>query len=183
MDKYILTNIILIIIIIVIGAILIGYNRLVQKRNVVKRAKAQIDVVLNKRFDLIPNIVNCVKGYAKYESDTLEDVVKARNTYKNGNHSLKDANEVNNKLNQVIALAEAYPDLKANTEFNNLQQELSNIEDEIANYRKAFNNAVTSYNTMIESVPTNIIAGLFNFKQMELFRLEEDKKSDVKIEL
>ena len=183
MNTYILINIILIIIIVVIVAILIGYNRLVQKRNVVKKAEAQIDVVLNKRFDLIPNIVNCVKGYAKHESATLEDVVKARNAYNNGNHSLKAANEVNNKLNQVIALAESYPDLKANTEFNNLQQELSNIEDEIANYRKSFNNAVTSYNTIIESVPTNIIAGLFNFKQMELFKLEEDKKSNVKIEL
>lgn len=183
MDTYILTNIILVIIIVVTGAILIGYNRLVQKRNVVKRAKAQIDVVLNKRFDLIPNIVNCVKGYAGHEKDTLEDVVNARNVYKNGNHSLKEANDVNNKLNHVIALAESYPDLKANTEFNNLQHELSNIEEEIAHYRKSFNDAVTSYNTMIESVPTNIIAGLFNFTQVELFRLEEDKKDNVKIEL
>lgn len=176
MNTYIFINIILIMIIIVVSSILIGYNRLVQKKNIVKTAEAQIDVILTKRFDLIPNIVNCVKGYAKYESDTLEDVIKARNDYKSGNHSLKDASVVNKKLNNLIALAESYPDLKANTEFNNLQNQLSNIEDEIANYRKSYNNAVTSYNTMIESVPTNIIAGLFNFKEMELFRLEDDKK-------
>lgn len=183
MDTYILTNIILIIVIIIDGAILIGYNKLVRMKNIVKSSESKIDVVLKKRLDLIPNIVNCVKAYAEHESDTLEDVVKARNDYQNGNQSLKEANNVNNKLNNLIALVENYPDLKANSEFNNLQHQLSNIEDELADQRKIYNNAVTSYNTMIESVPTNIIASLFSFKQAELFKLAEDQKEDLKIEL
>ena len=183
MDTYILTNIILIIVIIIDGAILIGYNKLVRMKNIVKSSESKIDVVLKKRLDLIPNIVNCVKAYAEHESDTLEDVVKARNDYQNGNHSLTEANNVNNKLNKLIALVENYPDLKANSEFNNLQHQLSNIEDELADQRKRYNNAVTSYNTTIESVPTNIIASLFSFKQAELFKLAEDQKEDLKIEL
>lgn len=183
MDTYILTNIILIIVIIIDGAILIGYNKLVRMKNIVKSSESKIDVVLKKRLDLIPNIVNCVKAYAEHESDTLEDVIKARNDYQNGNHSLKEANNVNNKLNKLIALVENYPDLKANSEFNNLQHQLSNIEDELADQRKRYNNAVTSYNTTIESVPTNIIASLFSFKQAELFKLAEDQKEDLKIEL
>ena len=183
MDTYILTNIILIIVIIIDGAILIGYNKLVRMKNIVKSSESKIDVVLKKRLDLIPNIVNCVKAYAEHESDTLEDVVKARNDYQNGNQSLKEANNVNNKLNNLIALVENYPDLKANSEFNNLQHQLANKEDELADQRKRYNNAVTSYNTTIESVPTNIIASLFSFKQAELFKLAEDQKEDLKIEL
>lgn len=184
MDKYVLINIILVVVIVLIIMILFGYNKLIKKKNLVKKAESQIDVMLNKRFDLIPNIVECVKGYAKHESSTLEDVVKARNNYSEyEKHSLKETENVNKKLNNLIALAESYPNLKADTEFINLQNQLSRIESEIAYQREYYNDVVTSYNTCVESVPTNIIASMFNFKQIDLFKLDDDKRENTKVEL
>lgn len=145
------------------------YNGLIKKRNWVKEAYGQIDVQLQKRNDLIPNLVNTVKGYAAHESETLEAVVKARQQLFNLPSSA-DVTTVNTKslelsqaLTRLMAVAEQYPDLKANTNFIQLQKSLENIEKDIAIARQLYNSAVVEYNNSVETVPNNIVAGLHNF--------------------
>ena len=171
-----------IIIIIVLLFLLITYNSLISKRNKVNQAKSSIDVYLNQRFDLIPNLVECVKGYMNYEKELLEEITKLRAEY-NNSKSLSEASNLNNKCNSVLAIAENYPDLKANQNFLNLQKSLEKIESQLQAARRLYNSEVTLYNTAINSVPTNIIAGMFNFKEMELFQIEEYKKENVEINL
>ena len=160
------------------------YNKLIRYQNRVKKSKANIDIYLNKRFDLIPNIVECVKGYSKHEKDTLEDITKLRADYKgHDNITVKEGEMMNNKLNKFLAVVEAYPELKANEEFLNLQKELRNIEDELESARRRYNDDVTLYNTLVETIPSNIVAGLFNFNKADLFKIEDVNKENIKIEL
>ncbi len=176
--------IILAVLLIIIILILVKYNQLIRLQNGVKNAKANIDTCLSKRFDLIPNIVECVKSYSKYEGETLDDIVSLRNNYlHNKDLNIKQVEQMNDKLSHFFATVESYPDLKANTQYNNLHQELSRIEDELKNARIAYNSDVTRYNTLIETVPSNIVASMFAFKKAELFQAENHKKDDIHINL
>lgn len=178
-----LINIILIIVVIISGAILINYNKFVKKNNKVKERESYIDVLLNQRFDLIPNIVECVKGYASHESSTLEELTNLRSNYNKNTFSIKDNEIIDKKFNNVMLLAEAYPDLKANEQFLSLQRNLNEIENNLSNARASYNRAVNVYNNLVESVPSNIIAKIFGFEKKEFFKLEEDKKANVSVNL
>lgn len=169
-----------IIILIVFGM----YNSIVRMNNKVKQAKSGIDVYLNERFDLIPNLVECVKGYSKYEKEIFENIVNLRTQYMNNKKTnLKQAEELNNSINKIIAVAENYPELKASEQYLNLQKSLSKMESQLQAARRIYNNEVTNYNTKISTVPSNIIAGLFGFKEADLFTIEEYKKENVEIDL
>ena len=160
------------------------YNKLIKLKNNVKKQKANIEIYLNKRFDLIPNIVECVKSYSKYENETLENVISLRNNYnEQKNMNIKAAENLNNSLNNLLALVENYPELKANSNYINLQNELRNIEEELEIARTRYNNVVTRYNTKIETIPNNLVASLFAFKKAELFKTEENKKNNIKLKL
>lgn len=176
--------IVLIIILIINLFIFRKYNVLINLQNRVKRSQASIEIYLNKRFELIPNLVETVKGYSKYEGNTLEDIVSLRNNYnEQKNINIKEASEMNNDLTKYLAIVEAYPDLKANTQYMNLQNELKSIEDELEKSRHRYNDVVTKYNIVIESVPSNIVASIFGFKKAELFQVEANKKENININL
>lgn len=179
-----LIYIILFVILILILIILSMYNKLVRLQNRVKRSQSNIEVCLNKRFELIPNLVECVKGYSKYEESTLEKITSLRNNFNSQkNMNLKKASQMNTELNKYLAIVENYPDLKANSEYMSLQNKLNSIEDELQRIRHIYNDDVTRYNTTIESVPSNIVASMFAFKQADLFQIEEKKKENVKVEI
>lgn len=179
-----LTYIILVVILVIILLIFNRYNKLIKKQNNVKKAKADIEIYLSKRFDLIPNIVECVKGYSKYENETLKDIISLRNNYlKKDNITIRDASNLNNRFNYFMGIVEAYPELKSDKNFMNLQSQLSIIEDELKNARISYNKMVTKYNILLETVPSNIVAIIFNFKKAELFKLEEEKKENNKVDL
>lgn len=175
-------EILVILIVILILIIFTKYNSLVKLKNKVKQAKSGIDVYLNQRFDLIPNLVECVKGYSKHEEKILENITEMRTAYSK-NKDLRKAEELNNNINKVIAVAENYPELKASEQYLNLQKNLSKIESQLQAARRIYNNEVTKYNTKISTVPTNIIAKLFGFKEADLFTIEEYKKENIEIDL
>ena len=153
------------------------YNSLVGTRNQVTNSWAQIDVQLKRRFDLIPNIVNTVKGYAAPEKDTLESVVQARNKFVSAStpeERIDANNELTQTLNRLMVVVEQYPELKANQGFIQLQQELSNTEDKIGFSRQFYNDMVMRYNTSIQRFPRNIIANMFNFREEPFFEVEEE---------
>ena len=170
-----------IILAIIIIYILAKYNKLVKLKNKVKQSESGIDVYLNQRFDLIPNLVECVKGYANHEKSVIENVTKMRSEYMNTNKSLKKAEELNNSMNGILAIAEGYPELKASEQFLNLQKNLSKIESQLQAARRIYNNDVTKYNTKIETIPTNLIASMFGMEKAELFQIEEYKRSNIDI--
>ena len=180
-----IVNILLVIAIIIIGFILKTYNVLVKLGNKVKERESGIDVLLKQRFDLIPNLVECVKGYVSHEQDTLKEVTELRGKYeKNDNLDVKEAAKLNGKINSILALAESYPELKADGQFNLLQSQLNSIEDKLAIARTSYNNAVTNYNNKVEVVPSDFVAKIFGFEKMDLFKLENDEmRENTKIEL
>ena len=160
------------------------YNNLVRARQKVKNSWSQIDVQLQRRFDLIPNLVETVKGYAKHESETLENVVKARNTYLSATtpEAQMEANgELTQAISKLFALAEAYPDLKANTNFVKMQEDLKETEDKISYARQFYNDTVLKYNNKVEVIPTNIIAGLFGFKKEAFFEAQGAERENVQV--
>ena len=178
--------IIIVAIVVVILLALIGlYNNLVSLKMRVKNAWTQIDTQLKRRFDLIPNLVETVKGYAAHEKETLEKVVEARNTYVTAS-TVEEKAEANNQLTSTLknlfALSEAYPDLKANENFLALQTELSGTEDKIAYSRQFYNDTVQMYNTAIMKFPANIISGMFGFKEEAFFKIDESEKEPVKVQ-
>lgn len=166
-------------IVVVLGFIVIGiYNGLVSKRQRCNQAFADIDVQLKQRQNLVPNLVETVKGYAGHEKETLDAVIQARNSAVNANKPGEMAQAegmLSGALGKLFALSEAYPDLKANTNFLQLQDELSVIEDKIAAARRFYNSAVQDYNTAREQFPGSIIAGSFNFAPREFFDLGESR--------
>lgn len=173
------------IVLLIIGFIITNYNVLVVLRNKVRNQFSQIDVQLKKRADLIPNLVETVKGYAKHEKGTLEDVVKARNTYLAANtveEKGKANKEMTSALNKLFALAESYPDLKANENFLDLQAQLKDCEEKISYARQFYNDSVLSYNNKVEMVPSNIVAGLFHFEKEKFFEASEEDRKNVKVE-
>ena len=165
--------IVIVVIVVVIGLFFwLGFNGLVKRRNQVDNAWSQIDVQLKRRHDLIPNLVETVKGYAAHERGTFEAVTAARANAINAQGPEAQAqaeNVLSGALKSLFAVAEAYPDLKANQNFLNLQEELTSAEDRIAYARQFFNDAVLSYNTKIQQFPTVLIAGMFHFEKREFF--------------
>lgn len=169
----------------IIGVIVLwgitAYNGLVSARNQVKTGWAQIDVQLKRRFDLIPNLVETVKGYAKHEQETLEKVIQARNAAM-GASSVEELaakeGELRQTLRSLFALSENYPDLKANQNFLKLQDELSGTENKISFARQFYNDVVFRYNTRIQTFPTNILAGMFHFTQEPLFEVDDPEERE-----
>ncbi len=171
--------------VVVIAAMVIGiYNRLVTLRSRVDNAWSQIDVQLRRRYDLIPNLVETVKGYAAHEKETLEKVIQARNAAMNAQDVKEQGaaeNMLTGTLKSLFALAESYPDLKANQNFLMLQEELSGTESKIAYSRQFYNDSVMSYNMTTQQFPSNIVAGAFGFTQRDYFEIEEAAKEPVQV--
>lgn len=178
--------IVIIAIVVVIGIWLAGtYNSLVNLRNMVKDQWAQIDVHLKRRADLIPNVVETVKGYASHEKETLDAVITARNKAVSANtveDEMKANGELTNALGRLFAVAEAYPELKANTNFVDLQNTLKDTEDKIAFARQFYNDAVLKYKNKLEMFPTNIVASMFGFKPELFFEANDVEKEVPKVE-
>jgi LemA protein len=179
-----------IIIIVVIVVLLLlyfvaQYNGLVRLRNRVDSSWSQIDVQLKRRHDLIPNLIETVKGYAAHEQGTFEKVVQARNAAVNAQGPQEAAqaeNVLTGALRSIFALAEAYPDLKANQNFLSLQEELTSTEDRISYARQFYNDTVQNYNTRIQTFPRNLIAGMFNFTPRQFFQAEEGAQEVPKVQ-
>ena len=174
------------IIVILIIAVISMYNNLVRLRQKVKNSWSQIDVQLQRRFDLIPNLVETVKGYMSHEEGVLEKVTELRTSWANAG-TVKEKAELDNQLSgalkTIMAVSENYPDLKANQNFSELQQELQNTENKISFSRQFYNDSVTMYNTKLEVVPSNIIASMFGFKPEEFFKVEsEEARRNVKVD-
>src|SRR4051794_12125880 len=165
--------------------LMIGYNGLVSRRNRVDGAWSQIDVQLKRRHDLIPNLVETVKGYAAHERGTFEAVTNARANAINAQGPEQQAqaeNQLSGALKSLFAVAEAYPDLKANQNFLNLQEEITSTEDRIAYARQFYNDSVVTYNTKIQQFPTVILANTFNFEARELFDAEPGDTEPVQVQ-
>lgn len=160
------------------------YNSLVVLRNKKDDQWSQIDVQLKRRADLIPNLVETVKGYAKHESSTLEEVIQARSSFvssKTPEEEMKNSNMLTEAVSKLFALAESYPDLKANQNFLSLQNDLKDTEEKIALARQFYNDTVLTYNNKVQTVPTNIVASLFGFKKAEFFEIQESEKETPKV--
>jgi len=169
------------IVVIVIGWIMISYNGFIKMKNMVEEAFSTMDVYLKQRYDLIPNLVETVKGYAKHESDTFEKIVEARSSAMNAetvDEAVVEQNKLNQTLKSLFALAENYPDLKANESFLNLQSQLQKIETDIAQSRKYYNAIVRQYNTGVELFPKSIVAQIFNFKRKNMFEVTSSGERD-----
>lgn len=172
--------IIAIVVIVLLLFVLVGiYNRLVALRQNVNQGVADIDAQLRQRHDLIPNLVNTVKGYADHEQETLEQVILARNTAAQGTINSQDEAQLRVALDRLLALGEAYPDLKASTNFQQLQHELSDVEDKLAAARRALNAAVSRYNTGRETFPAVLFAGALGFQEADFHRLDDSEKGVV----
>jgi LemA protein len=178
-DGFVSIGLIILIVVVLLVLMLIGiYNRLVSLRQTCNQAFADVDVQLKQRQDLIPNLVETVKGYAAHEKDTLEAVIQARNSAisARGTDGQQAAEGMlSGALGKLMALAEAYPDLKANTNFLQLQNELGDVEDKLSAARRFFNNAVQEFNTGIQQFPAVLIAGMFGFVQRNFFDLGENR--------
>ena len=172
------------IVVIIILIFLFIYNQLVSLRNRIENAWSQIDVQLKRRFDLIPNLVETVKGYAKHEKSTFEMVTKARTQMMQAT-SIKDKAQAENMLTgalkSLFAVAEAYPELKANENFLALQEELSGTENKIAFARQFYNDSVMQFNTSIQQFPSNLLAGWMHLTQKDYFEVQESEKKPVKV--
>ena len=180
-----------IVIIVIVGLLLlfvfyaIGvYNKLVNARNKVDNQFSQIDVQLKRRADLIPNLVETVKGYAKHEEGTLTAVIEARNKAVSAgsvNEKIDAENQLTGALNKLFALTEAYPELKANENFMSLQNDLKDTEDKITYARQFYNDTAMSFNNLVEMFPSNIVASIFKFKKYDYFEASEKEKEAPKV--
>ena len=174
-----------VIVLLIVLVLVFMYNGLVRLRNRIDNAWSQIDVQLKRRYDLIPNLVNTVKGYAEHEKSTFEAVTQARANAISAEGPAQQAqaeNVLSGALKSLFAVAEAYPDLKANQNFLNLQEELTSTEDRIAYARQFYNDSVLSYNNRIQTVPSSVIAGMFNFEKREYFEGDPEATGPVKVE-
>ena len=170
--------IILIVVVLILIWIVSVYNGLISSRQKVENAWSQIDVQLQRRFDLIPNFVETVKGYMTHESETFEKIAKLRTSWANTSsvgEKAKLDGELSSTLKTIMAVSENYPELKANTNFADLSEELRNTENKISFSRQFYNDSVTRYNTKLELFPSNLVAGMFNFQKKELFAAESDE--------
>ena len=182
MTIWIILGIVVVLIIAVIGM----YNSLVQSKIKVDNAWSQIDVQLQRRFDLIPNFIETVKGYMTHEKETFEKIASLRTSWANANSVSEKAdldNQLSTTLKTIMAVSENYPELKANQNFSELSEELRNTENKISFSRQFYNDTVTMYNTKLQVFPSNIIAGMFNFKARDLFKAESDEaRRNVKVD-
>ena len=181
MNVWIIVGVVLALLVVYVVGV---YNGLIRLRNKVDDQASQIDVQLKRRFDLIPNLVETVKGYTKHEKETLEWVIAARNAYNtagNMEDQLKADGELTKAMNKLFALAEAYPDLKANENFTKLQEELSAIEEKIVYSRQFYNDSVLKLNNKIEMFPSNIVAGIFGFKKRQFFEAAAEERQNVQV--
>lgn len=174
--------------IIIVGALLLllalTYNRLIRLRNQVQNAWSQIDVQLKRRHDLIPNLINTVKGYAKHEKELLTSITKERSAVMRTNDVKKKAehsNQLSETLKSLFAVAENYPDLKANQNFLQLQEELAGTENKISYARQHYNDMVQFFNTKIEQFPINVLSNLLNFKKRDYFKTPEAERKNVTV--
>lgn len=168
-----------VVVVAIIVFVIVTYNSLVQLRNKVKNAFAQIDTQLQRRFDLIPNLVETVKGFATHEKELLESVAASRSGYINASSNgekMAMNNQLTSSLRSLFAVSENYPELKSNTNFLQLQDELSETEDKVTYARQFYNDAVTIYNNKLQTFPNNMVAGIFGFREEELFNSVEDAK-------
>lgn len=176
----------IVILVLVIGVIyaILQYNGFITLRNRVTEAWSDIEVQMKRRYDMIPNLVNTVKGYAKHESHTLEEVIKARHAAMGQQSTMQERSHsesvLGSTLKSLFAVSENYPELKANQNFLELQKELRDTEDKLQAARRFYNGNVLSYNTKLESFPSNIIAALFHFEKKDFFELDEAEKDNVK---
>ncbi len=172
------------IVVIILLAFVGIYNGLVKLKNSVEEAFSTMDVYLKKRHDLIPNLVETVKGYASHEKETLEKVIQARNMAtqsKSPEESIQNENMLSGTLRSLFAISENYPDLKANTNFLDLQNQLKAVEEDIAYSRKYYNAVVKTFNIKIESFPSNLVAGMFNFTKRTMFEISEEDRENVQV--
>lgn len=185
-DKKMAIWILLGIIVVLIIAVISMYNGLVSSRIRVDNAWSQIDVQLQRRFDLIPNFVETVKGYASHEKETFEKITNLRTSWASANTVTEKANldnQLSDALKTIMAVSENYPDLKANQNFSELSEELRNTENKISFSRQFYNDTVTRYNEKLQVFPSNIIAGMFNFTPRDLFKTENDEiRKNVKVD-
>ena len=178
--------ILIVILVILVIYVLATYNSFIKLNNMLKEAFSTMDVYLKKRWDLIPNIVETVKGYAKHEKDTLDEVISLRNSVYDdlSNEEKITTNEkLADKIGKIMLLAEAYPELKASDNFKDLHKQLVKIEDEIAQSRKYYNGVVKMFNNKVEMFPSNIFAKLFGYKRVAMFKANEEEKENVKVNL
>lgn len=178
--------VVVLVIIVLLALWLVGaYNGFIRLRNKTEEAFSAMDVSLKKRYDLIPNYVETVKGYASHEKETLQAVIAARNQAVNSQtpeEAIKNDNALSGTLKSLFALSESYPDLKADTNFLQLQEQLSRIEEEIAGSRRYYNGVVNKYNTKTEMFPGNILAGIFGFQRKPLYEVEAvNERDNVKV--
>lgn len=182
-----MTLIVILVILALIGFFLVGvFNKFVRNKNTVKDAWSNIDVALKRRYDLIPNLVETVKGYASHEKETLESVVQARNAAMavpsgNINEQIQAENQLQATLRSIFALRESYPDLKANANFLDLQQKLDEIEINLERSRRYYNGTVRENNTYGESFPGVLFAGMFNYQHFDYFETDEASRENVKV--
>ena len=178
--------IVLVVVLLIVLWVVSVYNSLVKSRQKVKNSWSQIEVQLQRRFDLIPNLVECVKGYMGHESEVLEKVTQLRTSWagaKTNSEKVEIDNQLSGALKTIMAVSENYPDLKANQNFSELQESLKDTENKVAYSRQFYNDAVTMYNTKLEVFPSNLIAGMFGFKAESLFAVDnEAAKQNVKVD-
>ena len=177
--------IVIAIVVVLLLLVLSTYNSLVRLNNRVEEAFSTMDVYLKKRWDLIPNIVETVKGYAKHEKETLEGVINLRNgayDKMSDDEKVEANNELSRGITKIMALAESYPDLKANENFKDLSKELSKIEEDIANSRKYYNGSVRDFNNKVQVFPNNIFASMFGFTKKKMYEAQEAERENVKVQ-
>ncbi len=176
--------VVLVIVVLLVLYLVSIYNKLVNSRNKVDNQFSQIDIQLKRRTDLIPNLVETVKGYAKHEENTFKEVVEARNKAVSANsinEKIDANNELTGALNKLFALSESYPELKANENFLSLQKDLKETEDKITYSRQFYNDSAMQFNNIVEMFPSNIVANMFHFKKYEYFKIAEEEKTAPKV--
>ena len=186
MNGYIVGGIVLFIIVLILIYVFTSYNSFVKLNNKVKEAFSTMDVYLKKRWDLIPNIVETVKGYAKHETDTLNQIVELRNSaYEkmSDEEKIKANKSLSSGIGKIMAIAESYPDLKASENFKDLSNELAKVEEDIANSRKYYNGVVRTYNNKVEMFPSNILAKIFGYSAKVMFTIDESERENVQVKM
>ena len=173
----------IILVIILVFFVIYEYNFCTRLRNKCYQSKSSIDVFLTQRFDLIPNLVECVKAYSKHEEKIFIEIASLRSAYVNTGKSIRNAEKLNNKMNELIAVAENYPELKASEQYLNLQKTLTKLESQLQAARRIYNAEVTNYNDKVTLVPSNIVAKMFGFQEEKLFEIEDYKRENINIKL
>ncbi len=177
--------VLLVIIVVLVLLVISIYNGVVNSKHKVENALSQVEVQLQRRFDLIPNLVETVKGYMEHEKSVLEKITELRTSWANANTISEKAeldNQLSSTLKTIMSITENYPELKANENFSELQEELRSTENKIAYARQFYNDTVTRYNIKLETIPTNIVASIFNFKPFELYKVDsEEARQNVKV--